>query len=105
MYLLCTDVGLVHPTNFSRTRRRSRLEVPLATIATRGPLARDTERVLRRVEQNLTALTHAGPMTKIEDLSPSMQPHVVGVPQTWVQLFQHLENVVIHYSRANRPRY
>jgi hypothetical protein len=32
-----------------------------------------------------------------------MQPHVVGVPQTWVQLFWHLENVVVHYGRATRP--
>jgi hypothetical protein len=26
MYLLCTDVGPVHPTDFSRTRRRPRPE-------------------------------------------------------------------------------
>jgi hypothetical protein len=70
MYLLCIDVGLVHPIDLSRTRRRSRLEVPLATIAAGGPLAGETKRVLRWVERNLTALTHVVPMAKIEDLSP-----------------------------------
>jgi hypothetical protein len=52
-----------------------------------GPPAGEAERVLRRVEWNLTALTRTVPMAEIEDLPPSMQPHVVGVPWTWVQLF------------------
>jgi hypothetical protein len=58
----------------------------------------EAERVLRLVERNLTSLTRVVPMVEIEDLPPSMQPHVVGVPQTWVQLFWRLENIVIHYS-------
>jgi len=108
MYLLCTDVGPVCSTNFMRTRWRPRPEVvPAAvlgpTAAAGGPPAREAERVLRRVERNLTVLTSTVPMAEIEDLPPSMQPHVVGVPQTCVQLFRHLENVVIHYGRANMP--
>jgi hypothetical protein len=59
-----------------------------------GPQAGEADRVLRRVERNLTALTHAVPMAEIEDLPPAMQPHVVGVPQTWVQLFWHLANIL-----------
>jgi hypothetical protein len=74
------------------------------TTVAGGPPAGEAERVLRWVERNLTALTRAVPMAEIEDLPPSMQPHVVGVPRTWVQLFRHLENVVVHYGRANRPR-
>jgi hypothetical protein len=109
MYLLCTDVGPVHPTDFSRTRRHPRPEAgPAAAIGPTttagGPPAGEAERVLRWVEWNLTALTRTVPMAEIEDLPPSMQPHVVGVPWTWVQLFRHLENIVVHYGRANRPR-
>lgn len=112
MYLLCTDVGPVRPTDFSRTRWRPRPEtVPAATVGpttvvavTGGPPAGEAERVLRWVERNLTALTRAVPMAEIEDLPPSMQPHVVGVPWTWVQLFWRLANAVVHYGRANRPR-
>jgi hypothetical protein len=101
-------VGPVRPTNFARTRRRPRLEVGSTgaggPTAVGGPPAGEVERVLRRVERNLTALTRAVPMAEIEDLPPTMQPHVVGVPRTWVQLFRRLANVVVHYSRANRPR-
>jgi hypothetical protein len=74
------------------------------TTTAGGPPAGEAERVLRWVERNLTVLTRTVPMAEIEDLPPSMQPHVVGVPQTWVHLFRHLENVVVHYGRANRPR-
>jgi hypothetical protein len=56
-------------------------------VAIGGPPVGEAERVLRWVEQNLTALTCTVPMAEIEDLPPSMQPHVVGVPRTWVQLF------------------
>jgi hypothetical protein len=58
-----------------------------------GPPAGEAERVLRWVEWNLTSLTRTVPMAEIEDLPPSMQPHVVGVPRTWVHLFRHLENM------------
>jgi hypothetical protein len=54
---------------------------------TGGPPVGEVERVLRRVERNLTALTHAVSMVEIEDLPLSMQLHFVGVPRTWVQLF------------------
>jgi hypothetical protein len=101
MYPLCADVGPVRPTDFVRTRRRPRPEAGPTTAG--GPPAREADRVLRWVERNLTALTRTVPMAEIEDLPPSMQPHVVGVPRTWVQLFWHLENVVVHYGRANRP--
>jgi hypothetical protein len=94
---------------FAWSRRHPRPEaLPAAvvgpTTAAGVPPAGEAERVLRRVEWNLTALTRTVPMAEIEDLPPSMQPHVVGVPRTWVQLFRHLENVVVHYGRANRPR-
>lgn len=67
------------------------------------PPAGEAKRFLRRVERNLTALTRIVPMDEIEDLPPFMQPHVVGVPRTWFQLFWCLENIVVHYGRANRP--
>jgi hypothetical protein len=65
--LLCTDMGPVCPTDFARTRRHPRLEVGAAratrpTGAVGGPQPGEAERVLRRVEQNLTTLTHAVPM-------------------------------------------
>jgi hypothetical protein len=97
VYLFRIDVGPVHLEDFSRTRRCPRPEaVPTAatgpsTVA-RGPPAREAERVLRQVERNLTVVTRAVPMAEIEDIPPSMQPHVVGVPRTWVQLFQRLKN-------------
>jgi hypothetical protein len=108
VYLLCTDVGLVHPTDFLRTRCRPQpKERPATTVepttVVGGPPARDAERVLRQVEWNLTTLTHIVPIVEIKDLSPSMKPHVVWVPWTLVQLFQHLVNVIVHYVRANRP--
>jgi hypothetical protein len=109
MYLLCTDVGPMCPADFSRIKRRPRPKV--GTVAATGPAAaarvhpaREAERVLRWVEWNLTALTRTVPMEEIEDLPPSIQPHVFGVPRTWVQLFQHLENVIVHYGKANRTR-
>jgi hypothetical protein len=85
MYILCIDVGPVHPEDFARRRRHPQPEaaptmiIGPATIAVGGPPAREVERVLRQVEWNLTALTHTMPMTEIKDLQPSMKPHVVGV--------------------------
>jgi hypothetical protein len=88
-YLLCTDVGPVCPTDFLRTRWHPRLEVgPAGAVGLAeivgGPPSEKAKRVLRRVQRNLIVLTHIVPMVEIEDLSPSMQPHVVGVPWTWV---------------------
>jgi hypothetical protein len=84
MYLLCIDVGPVHPMNFMRTQLRSQLEVGPTTVGgptfAAGAPAGEAERVLMWVERNLTALSHIVPMAEIEDLPPSMQPHVVGVP-------------------------
>ena len=42
-------------------------------------------------------------IAEIEDLPPSMQPHVVGAPQTWVRLFRRLARAVDDYNRAHRP--
>jgi hypothetical protein len=78
--------------------------IAVGPAAIGGPQDREAKRVLRRVEQNLIVLTRTVPMVEIEDLLPSMQPHVVGVPRTWVQFFWHLANVVLHYDRANGPR-
>jgi hypothetical protein len=80
-----------------------------APAAAGGPTAAgdlpagEAERVLRRVERTLLALTRTVPMAEIEDLPPSMQPHVVGAPRMWVRLFRHLANVVDQYNRAHRP--
>jgi hypothetical protein len=109
MYLLCTDVGPVCPAEFARMRWHPRLEgAPTAVVGLAvevgEPPAREAERVLIQVERNLTALTHTVPMAEIEDLPPSMQLHVVGLPRTWVHLFQHSENVFVPYGRANKPR-
>jgi hypothetical protein len=98
MCLLCADVEPVRPVNYARNRHLPRPGA--APVATGGPTAAGelpvglAERVLRRVERNFTFLTRMVPMVDIEDLLPSMQPHVVGAPQTWVRLFQGLENVV-----------
>jgi hypothetical protein len=108
VYLLCKYVGPVFPMDFTRTRRRPQIEVgPTTTgepIAAGGPVVGEAERVLRWVECNLTMLTCTIPMDEIKNLPPSMQPQVVGVPQTWVQLFRRLANTVFHYGRANRPQ-
>jgi hypothetical protein len=107
MCLLCADVGPVRPADYARNRRRPRLGAAPATaggsVGARDLPAGDAERVLRRVERKFTTLTHMVPMAEIEDLSPSMQPHVVGAPWTWVRLFQHLANVVDQCNRAHRP--
>jgi hypothetical protein len=63
----------------------------------------EAERVLRQIERNFTALTRTVPMVEIEDLSPSLQTHIVGVPRTWVRLFRHLVQAVFEYNRAHRP--
>jgi hypothetical protein len=83
---------------------------PVAAVVAAGGLAvvgnlpvGDAERVLRRVEKKFIALTRIVPMVEIEDLSPSMQPHVVGEPSTWVRLFRHLAHAVDQYNRAHRP--
>jgi hypothetical protein len=98
IHLLHVDVGPVRPADYARNRHR---HWPRAAAATaEGPtVARDlpageAERVLKQVEQNFTALTRTVSMAEIEDLLPSMQPHVVGAPHTWVRLFRHLSHVV-----------
>nr|ABK25557.1 unknown [Picea sitchensis] len=102
-----TDVGLVQPADYAGNMCRPRLEV--AASATGGPtVARnlptgEAERVLKQVERNFTALTRTVPMAETEDLPPSMQPHVVGAPRAWVQLFRHLSHDVDYYNRAIRP--
>ena len=106
-FVLHADVGPVRPADFARNRRCPRPEATAA--ATRGvavagnPPAGEAERCLRRVEQNFTELTRTVPMIEIEDFSPSMQTHLVGLPRTWVRLFRHLGWVVHEYNRAHRP--
>jgi hypothetical protein len=36
------------------------------------------------------SLTWSMLMAEIEDMSPYMHPHFMGVPRAWVQLFHHL---------------
>jgi hypothetical protein len=66
MYLLCADVGPVHPTDFSRTRQHPRPEAGPAAAggptAVGGPPAGEAERVFETVERNLTTLTRTVPM-------------------------------------------
>jgi hypothetical protein len=84
--VLRADVGPVRPVDFAQNRRRPRPEAAAAAargVAVAGnPLAREAERCLRRVERNFTELTRTMPMIKIEDLPPSMQTHLVGLPRT-----------------------
>ena len=81
-------VGPVRPANFARNRRRPRPEA--TAVAARGvavagnPPVGEAERALGRIERNFTELTHTVPMIEIEDLPPSMQTHMVGLPRTWV---------------------
>jgi hypothetical protein len=105
--LLHADVGHVRPADYARNMRRPRPGATAAAIggpAVAGDLpAGEAERVLRRVERNFIALTHTVSMAENEDLPPSMQPHVVGAPRTWVQLFRCLSHAVDQYNRAHRP--
>jgi hypothetical protein len=107
MCSLCVDVGPVRPADYARNKCCPQLWAAPTTVG--GPTiegdlpAGDVERVLRRVERNFTTLTRTVPMEKIEDLPPSMQPHVVGAPRTWVRLIRRLSNVVDQYNRAHRP--
>jgi hypothetical protein len=104
--VLHADVGPVRPAAFAQNRRRPRPEAAAAT--TRGaiagnPTTGEVERALRRIEQNFTELTRTVPMIEIEDLPPSMQTHMVGLPRTWVRLFRRLGQAVYDYNRAHRP--
>jgi hypothetical protein len=105
--LLYVDVGPVQPADYAQNTHLPRPEA--AVVAAGGPTvarnlpAGEVERFLKRIEQNFTALTRTVPMAEIEDLPPSMQPHVVGAPQTWVRLFRHLAHAVDDYNRAHRP--
>jgi hypothetical protein len=100
-------VGPVRPADYARNRRRPRPEAAAAaaggaSVAGNLPVG-EVERVLRRIEQNFTALTRTVSMVEIEDLPPSLQTHIVGVPQTWVRLFRRLGQAVYEYNRAHRP--
>jgi hypothetical protein len=106
IHLLHADVGPVRPTDYTRNRHRP---WPEAVAVTGGPAiagnlpAGEAKIFLRRVEQNFTALTRTILMAEIEDLPPSMQPHVVGAPRTWVRFFRCLAHVVDYYNKAHRP--
>jgi hypothetical protein len=106
-FVLLVDVGPVRPTNFAWNRRRPRPETAAATArgaaAAGNPPAGEAEKALGWIEQNFTELTRTVPMIEIEDLPPSMQTHMVGLPRTWVRLFRSLGRVVYEYNRAHRP--
>jgi hypothetical protein len=55
MYLLHADVGPVFPVDFARIRQHPRPEAGPSVAG--GPPAKEADRVLRRVERNLTVLT------------------------------------------------
>jgi hypothetical protein len=82
--MLFTYVGPVRPADFTRTRHCPRPYVGPTTTGrptvVGGPPVGDVDRVLQRVERNLTTLTCIVPMAEIKDLPLVMQPHVVGVP-------------------------
>jgi hypothetical protein len=104
--VLHADVGPVRPADFARNRRRPRPEAAAAArgAAVAGNLpAGEAERALKQIEWNFTELTRTVPMAEIEDLPPSMQTHIVGVPRTWVRLFRRLGRAVHDYNRAHRP--
>jgi hypothetical protein len=101
------DMGPVRPADYARNRRRpwpeaTAVAAGAAAVARNLPTG-EAERVLRQIERNFTALTRTVPMAEIEDLPPSLQTHIVGVPQTWVRLFRHLGQAVHDYNRAHRP--
>jgi hypothetical protein len=106
-FVLLADVGPVRPANFARNRRRPRPET--AAAAARGaaaagnPTAGEAERALVRIERNFTELTRTVPMIDIEDMPPSMQNYMVGLPRSWVRLFRRLGRAVYDYNRAHRP--
>jgi hypothetical protein len=105
--LLHADVGPVRSADYAQNRCLPWMEAVATTTGGAtvvGNLqAGEAERVLRRIERNFTVLTHTVLMAEIEDLPPSMQPHVVGAPQTWVHLFRCLSHAVYDYNRAHRP--
>jgi hypothetical protein len=101
------DVGPVRPVDYARNRHHPQPEA--AAAAARGAavvgnlLVGEAERVLRRIERNFTVLTRTVPMAEIDDLPPSLQTHIVGVPRTWVRLFRRLGQAVYEYNRDHRP--
>jgi hypothetical protein len=105
--VLCADVGPVWPADFARNRRCPWPEAAAVTArgaAVAGNLpAEEAERALRCIEWNFTELTRTVPMIEIEDLPPSMQTHMVGLPRTWVRLFRRLGRAVHDYNKAHRP--
>jgi len=100
-------VGPVRPANYALNMRHPRPEATATTIGGEvvgGNLpAGEVERVLRRIEKNFIVLTRTVLMAEIEDLPPSMQPHVMGPPRTWVRLFRRLARAVDDYNRAHMP--
>jgi len=106
-HLLYADVGPVWPTDYAWNMCRPWPESTAAAaggeVVAENLPAREVERILRQVEQNFTALTCTVPMEEIEDLPPSMQPHVMGAPWTWVRLFRYLAHAVDYYNRAHMP--
>jgi hypothetical protein len=67
------------------------------------PTPAEAERALVRIERNFTELTRTVLMIDIEDMPPSMQNYMVGLPRSWVRLFRHLGRAVHDYNRAHQP--
>jgi hypothetical protein len=106
-FVLRADVGPMRPVDFAWNRCHPWPEAAAAAargVAVAGnPPAGEAKRCLSQVEQNFTELTRTVPMIEIEDLPPSMQTHLVGLPRTWVRLFRRFDQAVHEYNRAHRP--
>ena len=61
------------------------------------------EWMLQSIHTNFVRLTHRGPMAQVEDFPEAMQRQVVGVPRTWVRLFQRLARAVVTFHDHNPP--
>ena len=94
IYHLCADVGPQRPKGFPRHRQRGRGD---------GITSWDVERMLQSIHTNFVTLTHRIPMAQVEDLSEAMQRQVVGVPRTWVRLFQWIARSVVTFHDHNPP--
>jgi hypothetical protein len=97
------DLTMIHAENRRRPRPEAAAAAARGVAVAGNPPAGEAKRALRQVEQNFTELTRTVPMIEIEDMSIPMQRHMVGLPQTWVQLFRRLGRAVHEYNRAHRP--
>ena len=92
IYHSCADVEPRRPEGFPRHRRRGRGDDITGV---------DAERTIQSIHTNFVRLTNRIPMAQVEDLPEAMQRQVVGVPRTWVCLFQQLARAVVTYHDHN----